>query len=222
MINDRGIVYDDEYGPMTCRPGAILALMVELRKRCGVLKAVEKDGVRFKVRSADTLVDRLRGICNDLGILIYPVQSVGKGEVIEGNKPGSHGTMAEVQVRIRIQAVEDASYIDVAGYGQGADSQDKAGGKAGTYAFKQALVQALLAGGMEDTDDQGEPIKGGVRKAPKVRVPTLDEVTAHFKASTTMAQWEMALKLAKEMKPEDQLAIGDIARTTKNALGAGK
>lgn len=213
MIDDRGVIYDAADGK--AQPGRILGLILELRKKVGVLKAKEKEGVRFKVRSADELVDRLRGICNDLGILIYTVGVRGKGEVIEGSKPGQNGTLAEVELRIRIQAVEDASYIDVMGFGQGADNQDKAGGKAGTYAFKQALVQALLAGGMEDTDDQGEPIKGGVRRAPRVQLPSLVEVTGAFQAANTAAEWDAALAQAKLMRPEDQLHIGEAAKAAK-------
>src|SRR5678815_1878128 len=75
--------------PEGSKPGAILTLWKQLREHVRVLKAKAKQGVRFKVRSADELVDKLRDKCNELGILIYPAEAQGKGHVVE------EGTLAE-------------------------------------------------------------------------------------------------------------------------------
>ena len=133
----------NENGPA---PGAVLGLLNTLRSKVGVIKAKKKDGVKFKVRSAEDLADRLRAAATEVGLLIYPIGVMGKGYPVES------GTLAEVNLTLRVQAVSDGSYIDIAGFGLGADSQDKAGGKAGTYAWKTALIQMLRAGGAGDTD----------------------------------------------------------------------
>jgi hypothetical protein len=189
------------------KPGAVLRLLGELRAKVGTLKAKKKEGVKFKVRSLDELVDRVRPAATELGLLIYPVGAAGQGHVVED------GTLAECNLTVRIQAVEDGSYIDVAGFGLGADSQDKAGGKAGSYAFKQALIQTLLAGGAEDTDDTDTPIKGGVRK--KTGRPSQVQVEEALKAATTKADYDAAVVLAKQLPAEAQLALMDTVRAAK-------
>lgn len=190
------------------KPGAVLRLLGELRQKVGTLKAKKKEGVKFKVRSLDELVDKVRQPALDLGLLIYPVAATGQGHVVED------GTLAECNLTVRIQAVEDGSYLDVAGFGLGADSQDKAGGKAGSYAFKQALIQTLLAGGAEDTDDTDTPIKGGVRKKAAGR-PSKESVKAVLEGATDQASYDAAVVLAKQLAPEAQLDLMDVVRAAK-------
>lgn len=185
----------------------VLGKLAELRKRVGVLKAKKKDGVRFKVRSADELSDRIRPVADGLGLLIYPIRADGTGHVVED------GTLASVNIVLRIQAVEDGSYVDVAGYGLGADNQDKAGGKAGTYAWKSALVQTLLAGGSEDTDDTDTPIQGGVRKkagaapAPAATRADVEAKIAEAKVTRDMAVLKAAVALAGTLPAAEQTAM---------------
>lgn len=192
----------------------ILGLIHQLRQRVGTLKAKKKDGVKFKIRSADELVDRIRPAADELGILIYPVHVEGRGHVVED------GTLAEVTLTVRVQAVSDGSHVDFCGFGLGADQQDKAGGKAGTYAFKSALVQGLLAGGSEDTDDTDTPVPGGVKpKAPRAPKPTVDQVLAAVKAATDRDTYLAAVNLVKLATPETQVAVMDEFRSAKAALG---
>jgi ERF superfamily protein len=209
------------------RVGDVLVKLAELRKRVGVLKAKKKDGVRFKVRSADELADRVRPEIDDLGLLIYPVHVAGKGQVIEGNEPGKVGTLAEVTVTLRVQAISDKSYVDIMGFGLGADNQDKAGGKAGTYAWKTALIQALTAGGEKDTDDTDTPIQGGVR--PKAAPPyrkVLDTVTreaveaiiVEARAGKSMARLKDALAAAKGLSEADQLELSTVVRAAASEI----
>ena len=197
-----------EQGPRD-KPGEILELWRQLRVHTGVVLAKKKEGVRFKVRSAEDLIDKIREKANELGILIYPVQADGKGHVVED------GTLAEVNLGVVAQAVSDGSRLLFAGFGLGADSQDKAGGKAGTYAFKQALLQALLAGGAKeakalgiaDTDDSDTPITGGVRK--KTSGPSMDTVRQAAEAASTYEEYRAAVKLAMQLPAEKQLAVKD-------------
>lgn len=210
-----GMLYDPKTGATS--PGKVLDLIKQLRTQVGTLKAKEKQGVRFKVRSLDELVDRMRGPANDLGLLIYPYEVIASGQTIAGpeDKPERVGTMAQATVKVRIQAIEDGSYVDIAGFGLGADNQDKAGGKAGSYAFKQALLQALLAGGSEDTDDTDTPIKGGVRRAGAKARPSVEAVTAAFETATTPEEYAAAVELVKQLMPAAQLALRETVQAAK-------
>lgn len=193
------------------KPGAVLGLLAQLRDAVGVIKAKKKEGVRFKVRSAEDLADRVRAAASKLGLLIYPTYTTGKGYPVE------NGTLAEVNLTLRIQAVVDGSFIDVSGFGLGADSQDKAGGKAGTYAWKTALIQTLLAGGAEDTDDTDTPIKGGVRAktAPGADKPSSEMVLRALEAAEDKAGYDAAIALAKLLPAKDQLPLMDTVRAAK-------
>jgi hypothetical protein len=186
--------------------GDVYKLFAELRSEVGVLKAKKKDGVRFKVRSADELADKVRPVSDRLGLLIYPVGVVAKGHVVEG------GTLAEATVTLRIKCIADGSYFDIVGFGLGADSQDKAGGKAGTYAWKTALVQALTAGGEKDTDDTDTPIKGGVQPQRKAIAPAItrdqvDAMVTSAREAKNMDKLREALKAAGGLGAEDQAAV---------------
>lgn len=204
-------------------PGDILALWLELRKGFGALAARKKEGVKFKVRSAEELIDKLREDANEKGILIYPAAegSYGKAHPVED------GTLAEVQLTIVLQAVSDGSRLAIGGFGLGADNQDKAGGKAGTYAFKQALVQALLAGGKEnakalgvqDTDDSSEPIIGGVKQV-KPGKPSLGQVQKMFAEANTDDEYQAAFKLVRQLGPDKQVACKDLIVAAKARVAA--
>jgi 3-dehydroquinate dehydratase len=206
----------------TKTPGAILKLWLELRKRVGTVEAKTKQGVKFKVRAAEDLIDKVQQAANELGILIYPSAVTGKGHVVDS------GTLAETTVCVVAQAIEDGSRLTFEGYGLGADNQDKAGGKAGTYAFKQALIQACLAGGTKDkknrapdTDDTDTPIPGGVRPAKAAGVVTKDSVLAALQATKTPEDHRAAVALAKMLQPDAQVEIMDAVKEssqrTKNA-----
>lgn len=187
--------------------GDVFQKFAELRHEVGVLKAKKKDGVRFKVRSADELADKVRPAADRLGLLIYPVRVEARGHVVES------GTLAEATVTLRVQAISDESYFDIVGFGLGADNQDKAGGKAGTYAWKTALVQALTAGGEKDTDDTDTPIQGGVKPARKGPAPAapaatpeqVDSMIAEARAGKDLEKLKKALAAAAGL-PEAQQA----------------
>lgn len=202
-------------------PGAILGLWLELRRAVGVVEAKKKEGVRFKVRSAEDLIDKIRDKANELGILIYPRVRSAKGVAVED------GTMAEQELEVYAQAVSDGSQLMFAGFGLGADNQDKAGGKAGTYAFKAALIQALLAGGKEnakalgvtDTDDSDSPIDGGVRrKTPGKQKVTDEAISAAFSAAADRSQYDAAVKLLMTASPERQMGFKDAVMAARTRL----
>lgn len=196
-------------------PGDILKLWLELRKRVGNVALKQKTGMKFKTRAATDTYDQVRAAADELGVLIYPNQAVGEGKVVD------NGTLCDVTLDIVCQAVSDGSSIRIAGYGLGADTQDKAGGKAGTYAFKQALIQACLAGGektpkkdrIPDTDDEDAPIPGGVK--PAAGKPTQDAVTAALTEAQDEPAYRAAVELLKKLSPEAQVAIKPVAVAAK-------
>lgn len=199
----------------TSKPGVVLALWLQLRKKVGIVEAVQKKGMKFKTRSAEDLIDAVRPVANELGLLIYPTECKGQGFVVED------GTLAAVNLDIIVQAVEDGSAIKIAGFGLGADSQDKAGGKAGTYGFKQALLQGLLAAGADDTDDTDTPIKGGVKLPAKrpanVPLPNVskDEVVKALESAKTPSEYDTAKKLLGTLSPELITQLYSTAKAAK-------
>lgn len=205
-------------------PGKVLGLFVQLREHVGSLAPQEKElangrKLNFKIRPADVLIDRIRPKANELGLLIYPARAVGKGEVLS-EAEGEGGTYAEVLVRARVQAVEDGSYLEFEGFGLGADGQDKAGGKAGTYAWKQALLQALLAGGGEDTDDDDAPVKGGPKKkaTPKPKAAKNAEAEAlaeRFSRAASAEEYRALLPELTKLAPDAQVAIRQVVVEAK-------
>lgn len=206
-VDFNGMLRDPGNGELV--PGKILALWLQLRKRVGNVALVQKQGMKFKTRAATETYDKVREAADELGILIYPHEGKGEGKVIES------GTLCDVQLNIIAQAVEDGSCLSIFGYGLGADTQDKAGGKAGTYAFKQALIQACLAGGEKapkkdkaitvDTDDDDAPIPDGVK--PKSNKPTQAGVEQALKDATDEPSYRAAVALLKQLGPEAQVAL---------------
>lgn len=213
------------------RPGKVLGLVAELRMTIGILKKVKKDKVKFLVRSSEDLIDKLKEEANRLGLLIYPAPAVlnhegvpvftssGKLALVED------GTLAEVNQAFIIQAVEDGSKIAIYGFGLGADSMDKAGGKAGTYAQKAALIQSLQLGGtatakalgVKDTDDEGEPIKGGVRK-PVVK-DTLSALRETLDDVDTAEEYADIKPRLLALTPEDQNKLRSSILAAKERAG---
>lgn len=207
-----GMIFDKT--TQTEKPGEVLGLYLKLRKTVGVLAARAKDGVRFKVRGAEELIDKIRDTANELGILIYPSAALGRGHVVD------NGTLAEVQLQVMVQAVSDGSRIAIAGFGLGADQQDKAGGKAGTYAFKSALIMALLAMGKDqpknklpDTDDTDTAIPGGVK--PKKASTAVEPVSAMFLAAETQEQYKAAVSELLKLNPDQQVSLKDVTLAAK-------
>lgn len=208
-----GMIYDPNTGRET--PGAILQLWAKVRAAVGVVELKKKNGMKFETRASTDLMDKLAAACAEHGVLVYPGRGTGKSVLAD------NGTMADVELVVVAQAIEDGSRIEFFGYGQGADTQDKAGGKAGTYAFKQACIQALLAGGTKapkshripDTDDTDTPIEGGVRK--KSGKPGFEQVKAELEAAQDEPAYRAALANLKAANAPDQVKLAPIAREAK-------
>ena len=134
--------------------------LVELRKKVGGLKAERKPGVTFAVKSAKDLMIKLRDAADELGM---PVA----GAIVESityDLPGIQvfskpGIGCHTSVKVMFMS-SDGSNVIFAGSGHGTSNDDKAGGKASTYAWKDAVIKGLSLpdDDMIDTDDESSPI----------------------------------------------------------------
>ena len=62
--------------------------------------------------------------------------------------------VTQVKVLYKLVDVESGESVTIAGFGNGADSQDKGSGKALTYAYKTALSKTFMLFSGEDTDNE--------------------------------------------------------------------
>lgn len=143
-------------------PPKIRDLLPALRAKVGGLEAKRAAGVRYPIKSAKELMSKLRDALDELGMVAHVVDITGGNIALVDTE----GTMAFVRATVRVGA-PDGSYVDFQGVGHGADNQDKAGGKASTYAWKDAMVKGLDLpdAPMDDTDDEETPIPSGIRQA---------------------------------------------------------
>lgn len=161
-------------------PPMIFQKLMDLRLAIGGLEArpsKEAYGPKFPVRSSKELVEKLSSAVVDLNLLVYvvhqtvipmAVDSVDDPKGAAGAKKAG-GTCAYVVNTVRVEA-EDGSFRDFRGVGSGMDRDDKAGGKASTYAWKDAILKGLSVPykDMIDTDDevgQGRDVKPAGKRA---------------------------------------------------------
>ena len=155
-------------------PPQIHNLLRSLRIAIGAVEAVksqDKFGPKFPVRGAKDLVQKLANALNALNIaapVVHQEITLIDTDKIPANERQSgqpvFRTLAHVKSTVRLIA-PDTSFIDLVGSGHGGDVDDKSGGKASTYAWKDALLKGLSIPheDMVDTDDDsstggGEPV----------------------------------------------------------------
>lgn len=188
-VNEPGAMYvwPCWWGGVTrsATPPMIATHARELRRMVGSLAAKKQQGgPQFPVRSAKELMQKLAEGLDELG-MVAPVVAqeveLVDTNTIPDNKTASgkpvFRTLAHVKSTVRLGAV-DGSYVDVVGSGHGGDVDDKAGGKADTYAWKSAILKGLTVPeqDMPDTDDE-EPsqTRGGPSdEPPQRRVKVMD------------------------------------------------
>lgn len=137
------------------------------------------------------------------GVYSYPAEN----EIVEtailtsereynGQKQTTNKQFMRVRVVYRFVNIDDpAERVELVSYGDGVDPQDKAPGKAYTYACKTALAKAYKIMTGDDPDQkESEPLKAKTsRVAPKDRVPMASE-----------RQLEYLYKLADESETNRQ------------------
>lgn len=111
------------------------------------------------------------------GIYSYPLSRtiVDSGEIVNQTQYGERKSLfLRVETIYRfVNTDEPTEFIDITAYGDGVDSQDKAPGKAMTYADKYALLKAykIQTGDDPDADASGDLVSRTQRK-PKLEDPT--------------------------------------------------
>lgn len=202
--------------------------LITLRKKIGGLKAEKKGGVMFPVKSAKDLMVKLRDAADELGMVMagspiaveFQERALSLGftdevttrttfsektededasELVktETKRTERPSTIVTCKMTIRFMS-DDGSFEDFVGFGQGGDTQDKAGGKASTYAWKDGVTKALSLpdADMVDTDDEQFPLE----KPEPVKEVTrpLRKVIDMFQAATTKADLEAARNEVKK------------------------
>jgi hypothetical protein len=218
-------------------PPQISQAIQQLRQKVGGLEAKKQDGPRvprFPIKSGKELMIKLRDALDELGMVALTVSLTGGNIPLGQDSDGDsiEGTLAFLMSTVRL-GCQDGSYVDVVGAGHGADSQDKAGGKASSYAWKDALVKGLSLpdAQMVDTDDEETPIPGlkqGKKAKPAKAAPTPPAAESVTKESAAQliaeasdeAALKAALQVAKTLPPAEQAELAAAYKAKKAALAA--
>jgi hypothetical protein len=113
---------------------------------------VEFGTTKYKAISEEKVTTAVRKELVKQGIVIIPtMQESTVTELIRTEK--SVNQRADVHTRYRIQNIDDVNdFIEVESNGSGVDTQDKAVGKAMTYAYKYMLLRTFAIPTGEDPD----------------------------------------------------------------------
>lgn len=113
---------------------------------------VEFGTTKYKAISEEKVTTAVRKELVKQGIVIIPImQESTVTELIRTDK--SVNQRADVHTRYRIQNIDDVNdFIEVESNGSGVDTQDKAVGKAMTYAYKYMLLRTFAIPTGEDPD----------------------------------------------------------------------
>ena len=134
--------------------------MIEATKRIStVAKNLDVDtgkGKSYKAVSEADVLRAVKPIEEDLGIYSYPFKReiIDSGTITSKTQYGETSRLfmrAETVYRF-VNAEKPEEYIDITSWGDGVDSQDKAPGKAMTYADKYALLKAYKIQTGDDPD----------------------------------------------------------------------
>lgn len=114
--------------------------------------SVEFGTTKYKAISEEKVTTVVRKQLVEQGIVILPIaQESNVTELIRTEK--SVNQRADVHTRYRIQNIDDVNdFIEVESNGSGVDTQDKAVGKAMTYAYKYMLLRTFAIPTGEDPD----------------------------------------------------------------------
>lgn len=113
---------------------------------------VEFGNTKYKAISEEKVTTAVRKELVKQGIVIIPImQESTVTELIRTDK--SVNQRSDVHTRYRIQNIDDVNdFIEVESNGSGVDTQDKAVGKAMTYAYKYMLLRTFAIPTGEDPD----------------------------------------------------------------------
>lgn len=132
--------------------------IIEVMKAIEYLKKDDEIGFgrgKYKAISEEKVTTAVREQLIAHGLTIYPIKmehSRSDYEAVKDDGKVSVMHFATVDVTYRVTDIEDESFIEVVSSGTGVDSQDKAVGKAMTYAYKYLLLRLFAIPTGEDPD----------------------------------------------------------------------
>lgn len=172
----------------------------------------------YKAVSEVDILNAVKPLEEKYGIYSYPEErQILDNYIIENDK----GSYTQKQQFMRIEVVyvfvnvdKPSEMLRVTSYGDGVDSQDKAPGKAMTYADKYALMKAYKISTGDDPDkDASEPLMGKVtkkREALEKKYTTLrtklSTLNVDFREDKTTVDY--ILKVAK-VKSQNNAQLND-------------
>ena len=122
----------------------------------------------YKAVSEADVLDAVKPIEAELGIYSYPYdREVIYQDMVTVNSGENERVNAFFRIKVVYRFVNidnPEEYIDIVSYGDGVDSQDKAPGKAMTYADKYALLKAYK---IETGDDPDKDLSGTMKPQNK-------------------------------------------------------
>lgn len=192
-------------------PTSIIHIIPLIRAEVGAIAKGQstKSGPSYAYRSTDDIIDALAPLFSKYGVfttvndLEHSMDSVVDGKRVT--------TTVIIRKEVRFYG-PDGQYVTSTVSGEGADFSDKATNKAGTYAYRVALVQTF-------TLPTGEKDEGGeyIEKAPNAKVAAAISSAARPTAAPANAETlaisnlRNAVKAAAGIKGMDSKAL--------NALG---
>jgi len=152
----------------------LLAISTEIEKVAKNLTVKAGNETYKAVGEGDVLV-AVKPLEDSYGVYSYPLSREILESGIHETKSGTKMLFMREKVVYRFVNVDKPEeYVDMESIGDGVDSQDKAPGKAATYADKYALLKAYKAQTGEDPDANGSEEMGDHKK----------RTTNHTKAET--------------------------------------
>ena len=155
-----------------------------VRLRAGSYKGISEEKVTTSIRSA--MVKH--------GLVMYPFHEDTTLHVVHSERTYNGETsktvsyMEEASIKYRIVNIDDPNdFIEVVSRGHGLDTQDKAPGKAMTYAYKYALLRTFMLPTGDDPDKiSSEKREDKVGKTKTVnKMPSMKEIIAKLEAIKT-------------------------------------
>lgn len=213
----------------------IHAKLRELRLHVGGVAAKKQaGGAMFPVKGAKEVAQKLAQALVDLN-MVAPVvaQEIHYFDTkdIPDNKTASgkpvFRTLVHVKSTVRLGA-EDGSFVEVVGSGHGGDVDDKAGGKASTYAWKDAILKGLTVpeADMLDTDDEAPSDEGPLKRQPskaEVRGGAAGETTPSTpKTETSLGRAAEPSKLADTLKAISEATTVERLEEIKAQIKSGE
>lgn len=162
----------------------------------------------YKAVSEADVLEAVKPVEIELGIYSYPIKrEIVETQVLEtvkeynGTRTESKQLFMRLEVTYRFINVHNPTeYIDITTYGDGVDSQDKAPGKAMTYADKYALLKAYKIQTGEDPDKEGS---GELKSAKKEVAKATTKQLAILQELYSVEDLQRALEIVKKGKLED-------------------